>query len=134
MSANAEKLVAAYIKIRDAKAALEEEYEAKLAKLNTDMEAIESALLELCKVNGQDGGKTKHGSFTRTVTTRYWTNDWHNMRQFIKEHDALDLMEQRIHQSNMKEFLKANPDARPPGLNADARWRITVRRATTKPE
>lgn len=126
---DATKLVAVYIKMRDAKDAITREYEAKVNEIKEQMEAIEQALLEICKTTGQDGGRTTHGTFSRTVKTRYWTNDWGSMHSFIKEHDAIHLLEQRIHQTNMQEFLRDNPGTLPQGLNADARYAITVRRS-----
>jgi hypothetical protein len=130
MAYDADKLVAVYIKMRDERDRMTREYEDKVATLKEQMDIIEQALLELCKANGQDGGKTKHGSFTRTVRTRYWTNDWAAMHRFIREHDALELMEQRVHQTNMKQFLTEHPQLLPEGLNVDSRYAITVRRAT----
>jgi len=130
---DAEKLVKVYIKIRDAKDALVREHDEKLAKLQADMDAIEQELLELCKTTGQDGGKTPFGTFTRSVKTRYWTSDWDKMYEFIKTHGAPDLLERRISQSAMKDFLKSNPEAMPEGLNLDSRYSITVRRAKTTP-
>lgn len=130
MTYDADKLVAAYIKMRDEKDRLTGEYEEKLAAIKQQMDTVEQVLLELCKANGQDGGKTKHGTFTRTVKTRYWTNDWSSMHRFIREHDALELMEQRIHQTNMKQFLNEHPDVLPEGLNVESRYAVTVRRAT----
>ena len=50
------------------------------------------------------------------------------MNNFIIEHKAVDLLEKRIHQSNMKQFLEENPEVLPPGLNVDAEYTITVRR------
>jgi len=126
---DATKLVAVYIKMRDAKDAIAREYEAKVNEIKEQMEAIEQALLEICKTTGQDGGRTTHGTFSRTVKTRYWTNDWGSMHSFIKEHDAIHLLEQRIHQTNMQEFLRDNPGTLPQGLNADSRYSITVRRS-----
>jgi phage host-nuclease inhibitor protein Gam len=126
---DATKLVAVYIKMRDAKDAITREYEAKVNEIKEQMEAIEQALLEICKTTGQDGGRTTHGTFSRTVKTRYWTNDWGSMHSFIKEHDAIHLLEQRIHQTNMQEFLRDNPGTLPQGLNADSRYSITVRRS-----
>jgi hypothetical protein len=128
---DAEKLVKVYIKIRDAKDALVREHKEKLAKLQADMDAIEQELLALCKTTGQDGGKTPVGTFTRSVETRYWTSDWDKMYEFIKTHGAPDLLERRISQSAMKDFLKSNPEAMPEGLNLDSRYSITVRRAKT---
>jgi hypothetical protein len=127
---DAEKLVKAYIKIRDAKDKLVREHETQLNELSEQMGIIEQELLELCKTTGQDGGKTPFGTFTRTVKTRYWTNDWDSMYRFIKEHDVPQLLERRIAQGNIKEFLESNPDVRPEGLNTDSRYAITIRRAS----
>lgn len=126
---DANKLVAAYIKLRDAKEALAKDYDAKINDIKEQMELIEGALLDVCKTTGQDGGKTSHGSFTRSVKTRYWTTDWGLMTKFIKQHDALELFEQRIHQSNMKSFLQENPNLLPDGLNVDSKYSVTVRRS-----
>lgn len=127
---DAEKLVKAYIKIRDAKEKLVREHETQLNELSEQMGIIEQELLELCKATGQDGGKTSFGTFTRSVKTRYWTNDWDSMYRFIKEHDVPQLLERRIAQGNIKEFLESNPDVRPEGLNTDSRYAITIRRAS----
>lgn len=127
---DADKLVSVYIKIRDHKATLVKEYEAKIAELDSHLESLSAELLKICKSTGQDGGKTSHGTFTRTVKTRYWTANWDAMREFIKKHDAIDLLEQRINQGNMKTFLQENPDLLPEGLNVDSKYAITVRRAS----
>ena len=129
MTVSADKLVSTYIKIRDAKDTLVREHEQALKSLTDQMEIIEQELLELCKSTGQDGGRTQHGTFTRTVKERYWTNDWDSMYRFIKEHDAPELLERRIAQANFKEFLSQNPDKLPEGINVDSRYAITVRRA-----
>jgi hypothetical protein len=77
---------------------------------------------------GAEGLRTPAGSVFKTIKTRYWTSDWGSMKQFIKDNDALDLMEQRVHQTNMKNFLEENPTLMPPGMNVDSRYSITVRR------
>jgi len=40
----------------------------------------------------------------------------------------MGLLEKRIHQTNMKEFLENNPDVEPMGLNIDREYEITIRR------
>lgn len=129
-----DKLVKAYVKIRTARDELTKEYEDKKAKLTTDLESVEEALLEHCKANGQEGGKTVYGTFTRTVKERFWTSDWDNFYKVVNEHQAPQLLEQRIHQGNFKTFLKEHPDALPPGVNVDRRYSITVRRPAATPE
>ena len=127
---DANQLVQVYIKIRDAKDIKKKQMEAEIAELDTQLSAVEQELLELCKTTGQDGGKTTFGSFTRSVKTRYWTSDWDSMYKFIREHDAPDLLERRIAQSNFSQFIKENPDAMPAGVNVESKYSITVRRAT----
>ena len=126
---DANKLVQVYVKIRDAKVALEREKDEAIAALDVQMTAIEDALLEICKSTGQDGGKTQSGSFRRSVKTRYWTSDWDSMYKFIRAHDAPELLEKRVHQGNFKDFLKDNPDLMPEGMNVDSKYAITVTRA-----
>lgn len=127
--ADADKLVKVYIKIRDAKAAKTKELEDEIAKLDEQLGTVEAELLELCKSTGQDGGKTQHGSFRRSIKTRYWTSDWDKMYDFIKEHNAPELLERRVAQTAFKEFLSSNPDKMPEGMNVDSRYAITVTRA-----
>jgi hypothetical protein len=126
---DASKLVQVYLKMRDAKELMVREHETKLSELTAQMETIEQELLEICKATGQDGGKTTYGSFSKTIKTRYWTNDWDSMYGFIKENDVPQILERRIHQGNFKEFMEANPDKLPIGLNVDSKYSITVRRA-----
>ena len=125
---NVEQLVKVYIKMRDARQKLQREFDEADDRIKQQQEVVQQALLELCKETGTDGLKTSAGTVTRTVKTRYWTSDWNSMKNFIKEHDAFELMEQRVHQTNMKSFLEENPDLMPPGMNIDSRYAITVRR------
>jgi hypothetical protein len=127
---DASKLVQVYVKIRDARDMKQRQMEQEVNELNEQLGIIEQELLEICKATGQDGGKTPHGSFTRSVKTRYWTSDWDSMYKFIREHDAPELLERRIHQGNFSEFLQQNPDTMPAGVNVESKYSVTVRRAT----
>ncbi len=123
-----DKLVRIYLKMRKQKDALREAYEKEEAALDEDIDIIKKQLLELCNALGTTGLKTAHGTVTRTVKTRYWTSNWSSMHKFCVEYGAFDLLERRLHQTNMKTFLEENPEAIPPGLNADSKYDITVRR------
>jgi hypothetical protein len=125
---NAEQLVTVYIKMRDALVKLQREFDEKEGAIKAQQDIITQALLEMCKEMGAEGLRTPAGSVFKTVKTRYWTSDWGSMKQFIKDNDALDLMEQRVHQTNMKNFLEENPTLMPPGMRVDSRYSITVRR------
>ena len=131
MEATAERLVKAYVKMRDYRAQLKAQYEEQDNTIKEQMELVEAQLLELCKTTGADSLRTKFGTASRTVQTRYWTSDWEAMHKFIMEHNAPDLLERRISQRQMQEFIKENPDAMPVGLNVDNRYTVSVRRSKT---
>lgn len=131
---DADKLVKVYIKIRDAKKDLTEKHESAIAELDKQMDAIEGALLELCKTTGQDGGTTKFGRFSRKIATRYITTNWPELHKLVVEQNVPQLLEQRISQTNMKTFLTENPSLMPAGLQVDQRYKITVTRPTQAKE
>lgn len=133
MTELADKLVLAYRRIRDAKAKLEEQHAQALEQLDAQLATVEQELLKICAETGQTGGKTEHGTFTRTVKTRYWTNNWPAMHKMIVEQNAPQLLEQRIHQGNFKQFIAEHPEFMPEGLNVDSKYGITVRKPTSKP-
>jgi sugar phosphate isomerase/epimerase len=123
-----DKLVRAYVKIRDARKELADKYEKDDGDLKESLDTIEAQLLEACKAIGADSIRTQFGTISRTVKKRYWTNDWHSFYEFLKEHQALELLEKRVAQTNMATFLEENPDLHPPGLNVDSRYSVVVRR------
>lgn len=124
-----EKLVKVYIKMRDKRSELKQQYEAEDLKVKEQMEAIETILLETCKQAGASSIKTAAGTVIRGVKTQYWTSDWEAMHQFIKENDALELLERRISQRAMGEFLQTHPDKMPKGMNVESRYTVTIRRS-----
>jgi len=123
-----DRLVSVYVKIRDKKNELAATFAEQEKELDGKLDKIKQALLEHCKATGTESVKTASGTFWRTQKKRFWTSDWDAMNRFIVENEAVDLLEKRIHQGNMKQFLEENPDALPPGLNADSEYSITVRR------
>jgi hypothetical protein len=127
--ANAAQLAALYIKMRDKRAQLLHDYEAADNAVKDQMKLVQQKLLDICNETGANSLKTVYGTVTRSIKNRYWTSDWSAMREFIKDNDALDLLEQRIHQTNMKTFLAEHPDKLPPGLNQDSEFTISVRKA-----
>jgi hypothetical protein len=123
-----DKLVDVYVKLRDKKSALQQEFNEKEGELTTKMDIIKAALLEHCNASGAESVRTSSGTFYRSVKRKYWTSDWTSMNQFIVDNNALDLLEKRLHQTNMRTFLEENPDKLPPGLNVESEYTITVRR------
>jgi len=124
-----DKLTAVYIKMRDKRDDMRREAEAREKEIEEQMGIIEAEMLEVCKQMNADSVRTPHGTIIRSVKSRYWTNDWDSMYQFIKEHDAFGLLEKRLHQTHLKEFLSENPDTFPIGVNVENSYSVVVRRS-----
>lgn len=127
-----EEMVLAYRKIRDAIRDKEEQHKEELAGLKEQLDVVAGALLDICNNLDVDSLRTEAGTVSRRVNTRYWTSDWDAMYRFIKDQDAPFLLEQRIHNSNMKQFLADNPGLLPIGLQADSKFIVQVRKPTAK--
>lgn len=124
-----DQLTAIYLKIRDKRSELKREFENQDKDLEEQQKMLAEQMLESCKELGADSIKTPHGTIIRSVKSKYWTGDWDSMYTFIKEHDAFGLLEKRLHQTNMKDFLNEHPDTMPMGLNVENEYTIVVRRA-----
>jgi len=117
-----DKLTKIYTKIRDKRRELQEQDD----KLKEQLDAVAAKLLEICNSQGLSTMRTEYGTVSRRITKNYWTNDWGSFMEFVKEHDALSLLQHRINNSNMAQFLESNPDLHPPGLNVDANQTIVI--------
>lgn len=123
-----EKLVKAYLKMNTRLAELKAAFETEEKGLKEKMGKVKGALLDYCKTQNVESVRTTEGLFYRGISTRYWTSDWESMGKFVVENNVPELLEKRLHQGNMKQFMEANPDILPPGLNVDTEYTITVRR------
>lgn len=126
-----EKVVEAYLAVRNERERLLREYEAQDAKLKDDLKKIEAVLLDVCNTINADSIKTSLGTVMRKLNERYFCSDWDNFKQFVLENEALELFEKRIHQGNFKQFMEGHEgDGLPPGVNVMREYGITVRKAS----
>jgi len=121
-------LVETYIRIRGKREEIKKEADKQIAALDEDLEIISLYLSDFLKDSGASSIKTPHGTAYTTVKSRFWTNNWEAMYNFIQNHGVFDLLEKRIHQSNMKTYLEENPDQLPEGLNVDSKHSVIIRR------
>jgi hypothetical protein len=125
---NAEKLTSIYLKIKDKRAELSAKFKEEDSALSDQLDKVKKALLDYCEEQGVDSVKTSSGLFYRSARTRYWTSDWSSMHEFILENEVPELLDKRVNQSNMKQYLEENPDQVPKGLNVDSEYIVSVRR------
>ena len=129
---NLDALTAVYIKIRDVVRDKEEKHAEDMKELKEQLDAVSARLLAVCNEQNADSIRTSSGTISRRIQSRYWTTDWESMYVFIEEHAAPFLLEKRIHNGNMKEFLEGNPDVLPIGLQAERKFIIQVRKPNAK--
>ena len=106
---SADKLTKAYIKIRAKRAELSKTFKAEDDMLVEQLDKIKNALLNYCAQQNVESVRTSEGLFYRSVKSKYWTSDWEAMHKFILEHGVPELLDKRLHQTNMKPFLEENP-------------------------
>ena len=108
------------------------EYEAKDGVVKEEMAKLEQALLSICNETNATSIKTDKGTVIRKLTERYFCTDWEHFRDYVLEHQALELLERRIHQGNFKEFITERQDeGLPPGVNVMREFGVTVRKPTS---
>jgi hypothetical protein len=129
---NTDQLVEAYITLRSERDRLRNDYEAKDSAVKNEMTVLEQELLAICNEANATSIKTDKGTVIRKLTERYFCTDWDNFRDYVLEHQALELLERRIHQGNFKEFItEREKEGLPPGVNVMREFGVTVRKPTS---
>ena len=125
-----DKLARVYRKIRTRIQDLTKDYESQVEELKAQQDEIKHAMKDQMLAIGSSSIKTSEGTIILAQKVRYYTEDWDSFKSFVVEHDALDLFEKRIHQTNMVTFLDENPGIVPPGLNSMTEYDVSVRKPT----
>ncbi len=125
-----DKLAKIYRKLRGKITELTQEYDTQVAALQEQQDEIKNAMKDQMKALGVTSVRTPEGTVVLSVKTRYSTQDWDEFKKFVLEHEAVDLLEKRIAQTNMAQFLEENPGFMPPGLNSSSEYGITVKKPT----
>lgn len=125
-----DKLAKVYRKIKAEIDLLTQEYDTKVETLKAQQNEIRMAMKDQMKALGVTSVNTKFGTVTLATKTRYSTQDWDSFKKFMVEYDVLDLLEKRIAQTNMAQFLSENPGLVPPGLNSFTEFDIRVTKSS----
>lgn len=129
---NTDQLVETFITLRNERDRMRNEWEAQDAKIKEEMTVLEQALLSICNEANATSIKTEKGTVIRKLNERFFCSDWDNFREYVLEHQALELLERRIHQGNFKEFIaEREAEGLPPGVNVMREYGVTVRKPTS---
>lgn len=126
-----DQIVAAYLKLRTKKKAVETAAEEEVRVIKEKMAKLESWLLEQANTQGVTSFKTVHG--TAFVTTTDYANvaDWDAVLGFIKSKQAFDMLERRVSKTAVRSYLDAHGEV-PAGVNYGTRLEVNVRKPSTK--
>lgn len=125
---NIEKITSAYIKIKNKREALAAAFKSEDDTLREKQDLLKLGMLEYCKENNIESVRTSDGTVYRSIKTKYWTNDWESIYEFVLEHGVPEFFQKSLNQSNVRQFLEENPDLRPKGLNIDSEYVVSVRK------
>lgn len=125
-----DKLARIYMKMRAAIQEVEREYDGKIEALKAQQQEVKNAIKDQMLASGSKSVRTDHGTVMLTEKRRFYTQDWDSFKKFVIDQEAVELLERRIHQTNMAKFLEENPSLVPPGLNSDTEFDVSVRKPT----
>ncbi len=128
MTVSIENLTSAYLNVRNERSELSAKFKKADAELIEAQNQLKAAMLEYCEEHGVESVRTSEGLVYKTSKEKYWTYDWDHFHAFVLENRVPELLDRRINQSNLREFLEDNPDKLPKGLNKSVDVSVTVRK------
>ena len=123
-----DELSVQYIKLRQKREVLSQQFKDADAVIEKDMAEIETQLLDTLNASNSNSMSTNSAVVIRTVRKRYNPTNWEAVYRLVDKYKAYGVLQKRIHDTNMKDFLEEHPDEYPAGMNVDSRYAVTVRR------
>lgn len=133
MDVTVDQVVAAYMKLRDKKKAIESAAEAEVATIKDKMEKFEAWIREKANEQGVTSFKTKSGTAFLTTTDYASVSNWDATLEFIKKNDAFDMLERRVSKTAVRSYIDAHKVV-PAGVDYGTRLTVNIRKPTTKAE
>lgn len=124
----ADKVIEAYVTLRDQRSALKQDYDEADQVLKDKMRKLEIWLKQQMEAVGSDQ-LAAHGVGTayREVERKYSANDWTLVWGYMRDNDRLDLTQKRLSEGVLNDILKETGDL-PPGISVHSEYVIKVRR------
>lgn len=119
--------VAAYIRLRDKKAEIEQEAKEKVEEVKAKMAKLEAWFQQYLDETGQTSAKTNAGTVFVTTTDYARVADWDAIVTFVKEREAYDLLEKRVSKNAVRGYIDTDGSV-PPGVNYGSKISVNIRR------
>ncbi len=126
-----DKLVAAYVKLRDLKAQLEAEAKAKVKPVTEKMDQLEGILLAALQETGQNSANTPAGTAYMTTDNKVSVADWPAFLEFVQQTGEWDLIKRAASKEAVMLFKQAAEAegaevTLPPGINWSSEMKLGV--------
>lgn len=122
-------IVAAYIKIREAKQEAAKAAEAVDAEFKEKLQKLEGVLLKHLNDSGTESVRTAAGTFYRQEDVRPNIVDDTAFYSWIKDNDAFDALERRVKKTFVTQFMEVHEGLPPPGIATSREYVVRVRRS-----
>lgn len=124
-----DQVVAKYIALRDLKAQLKAEYEARVAPVQEAMNKAEAYILQKMDETGASAFKTDAGTAYSSTRTAASLADWDLFREFLsQQEDPYMFLDRRVNKTAVEEYSKETDDL-PPGVNWRVERTVNIRRS-----
>ena len=120
-----------YIKLRAQKEVVEADVKDRLAGIKEKMLKLEAWIQAKSEETGVKSFKTDAGTAFMTTTDFASVGDWDAVLDFIKTHDAYDMLNKAVNKKAVREYIDAN-EAIPNGVNFGTKISVSIRRPTKK--
>lgn len=123
-----ERLLRAYMQMREKRAEIKRDYEEADGSLKHKMGLVEAALLKMLNESGSDALKVKgigQAYLAKRVIVK--ATDWNALHDFIMETKQIDLLQKRIASRVVQEYVDTEGKL-PPGVDMSTERVVNVRR------
>lgn len=117
MELNVERVVKTYIKIRDEKERITKEYQDAVAKLQTQLDALEKKMLAFSVESGVASFKTPFGTCYKKTSEKASVADWSAFSNWMLAQHDVSFVEQRVKISSVRDYADQNSGSLPPGVH-----------------
>jgi hypothetical protein len=123
-----EKITRVFIKMRDKRSKLKQEFEAADKEIKDQQEQLEQFLLKTMRDMGVESVRTPVGTIYQTETMVPQGSDWTAFYAWVKENNAFDFIFRRIKADAVKDYMEQNGGEVPPGVSVYSQLGVRIRR------
>lgn len=121
------RVVEKYMRLRSDKERIVNETKAITAKIQEEMNLLETYIMQQMEVDDVTSYKTKHGTAFKTTRDFAKVGDWDSMLEFVRKNDAWQLLEKRVSKQAVQSYLDAG-EPLPPGVDWTSVVEINIRK------